>query len=100
MRLRLPRPEDQRDLVLYLPDEILIVDHMRQHSAVHRYEFEVAGEATRGLPRATPPAPYPAGGPRPPPPPRPPRPRRNARPPPKAHTTLLRGGPFQGGCRE
>ena len=58
MRLRLPRPEDQRELVLYLPDEILIVDHMRQHSAVHRYEFEVAGQSTRGLPRATPPAPY------------------------------------------
>ena len=58
MRLRLPRPEDQRDLVLYLPDEILIVDHMRQHSAVHRYEFEVAGQSTHGLPRATPPAPY------------------------------------------
>jgi anthranilate synthase len=57
-RLRLPRPEDQRDLVLYLPDEILIVDHMRQHSAVHRYEFEVAGESTHGLPRATPAAPY------------------------------------------
>src|SRR5690349_11545902 len=58
MRLRLPRPEDQRDLVLYLPDEILIVDHMRQHSAVHRYEFEVAGHSTRGLPRGTPPAAY------------------------------------------
>ncbi len=43
MRLRLPRPEDQRDLVLYLPDEILIVDHMRQAAAIHRYEFEVAG---------------------------------------------------------
>jgi len=58
MRLKLPRPEDQRDLVLYLPDEILIVDHMRQHSAIHRYEFEVAGQSTRGLPRGTPPAPY------------------------------------------
>src|SRR6266513_3227773 len=58
MRLKLPRPEDQRDLVLYLPDEILVVDHMRQHSAIHRYEFEVAGQSTRGLPRATPPAPY------------------------------------------
>jgi anthranilate synthase len=58
MRLRLPRPDDQRDLVLYLPDEILIVDHMRQHSAVHRYEFEVAGQSTHGLPRATPPATY------------------------------------------
>ncbi|MBV9151081.1 MAG: anthranilate synthase component I [Alphaproteobacteria bacterium] len=57
-RLRLPRPADQRDLVLYLPDEILIIDHMRQHSAVHRYEFEVAGASTRGLPRASSPAPY------------------------------------------
>jgi anthranilate synthase len=58
MKLRLPRPDDQRDLVLYLPDEILIVDHMRQQSAIHRYEFEVGGRSTAGLPRATPPAPY------------------------------------------
>jgi anthranilate synthase len=58
MQLRLPRPADQRDLVLYLPDEILIVDHMRQQAALHRYEFEVAGRSTAGLPRATPPAPY------------------------------------------
>jgi anthranilate synthase len=57
-RLKLPRPDDQRDLVLYLPDEILIVDHMRQHSAVHRYDFEVAGNSSRGVPRATAPAPY------------------------------------------
>ena len=34
MQLRLPRPDDQRDLVLYLPDEILIVDHMRQSAAL------------------------------------------------------------------
>jgi anthranilate synthase len=53
MRLRLPRPDDQRDLVLYLPDEILIVDHMRQSAAIHRYEFEVAGATTSRLPRAT-----------------------------------------------
>lgn len=58
MQLRLPRPEDQRDLVLYLPDEILIVDHMRQYAALYRYEFEVAGRSTAGLARATPPAPY------------------------------------------
>ena len=58
MQLRLPRPEDQRDLVLYLPDEILVVDHMRQITATHRYEFEVAGISTCGLPRATTPAPY------------------------------------------
>jgi anthranilate synthase len=58
MRLTLPRPEDQRDLVLYLPDEILVVDHMRQIAATHRYEFEFAEGSTAGLPRATPAAPY------------------------------------------
>jgi anthranilate synthase len=58
MRLKLPRPEDQRDLVLYLPDEILVVDHMRQIAATHRYDFEVAGGSTAGLPRETAPAPY------------------------------------------
>ncbi len=58
MPLRLPRPADQRDLVLYLPDEILVVDHMRQIAAVHRYEFEFAGASTAGLPRATAAAPY------------------------------------------
>jgi len=57
-KLRLPRPDDQRDLVLYLPDEILIVDHMRQSAAVHRYEFEVGGATTSGLPRTTAPDPY------------------------------------------
>jgi anthranilate synthase len=58
MRLRLPRPDDQRDLVLYLPDEILVVDHMRQTAAVHRYEFTLGSEATVGLDRAAALAPY------------------------------------------
>ena len=58
MPLRLPRPDDQRDLVLYLPDEILVVDHMRQVSETHVYEFEAAGVSTCGLPRSTAPAPY------------------------------------------
>jgi anthranilate synthase len=58
MPLRLPRPGDQRDLVLYLPDEILVVDHMRQVTATHRYEFDVDGVSTYGLPRSTTPAPY------------------------------------------
>src|SRR6267142_2991316 len=58
MQLRLPRPADQRDLVLYLPDEILIVDHMRQIAALHRYEFEVGGVSTEGLQRNTRPDPY------------------------------------------
>jgi anthranilate synthase len=58
MRLRLKRPADQRDLVLYLPDEILIVDHMRQVAAVHRYDFDVGRQSTVGLDRATLPAAY------------------------------------------
>jgi anthranilate synthase len=58
MTLRLPRLDDQRDLVLYLPDEILIVDHMRQQAAVHRYDFAVGGKSTVGLARATADAPY------------------------------------------
>ena len=58
MRLRLPRPDDQRDLVLYLPDEVLIVDHMRQQSALYRYNFAAGGASTVGLPRETPEAPY------------------------------------------
>ena len=40
------------------PYDILIVDHMRQQSAVYRYDFAVDGRSTAGLPRETPPAPY------------------------------------------
>jgi anthranilate synthase len=58
MTLRLPRLADQRDLALYLPDEILIVDHMRQQAAVHRYDFAVGGKSTADLARATVEAPY------------------------------------------
>jgi anthranilate synthase len=58
MPLRLPRPDDQRDLVLYLPDEILIVDHMRQQASLYRYDFAVSGKSTAGLSRATPEATY------------------------------------------
>jgi anthranilate synthase len=68
VELQLPRPGDQRDLVLYLPDEILIVDHMRQQAALHRYEFAVAGSSTAGLARATVPAPYRLAATAPPPP--------------------------------
>ena len=48
------RPEGQNDLVLYLADEILVIDHQRARAQVHRYEFTVPGGATtRGLARAT-----------------------------------------------
>src|SRR6185436_20154454 len=43
IRLRLARPADQRDLILYLPDELLIVDHRREVAQRRRYDFEVDG---------------------------------------------------------
>ncbi|PKU23143.1 anthranilate synthase component I [Telmatospirillum siberiense] len=58
MDLRLPRAADQRDLVLYLPDEIHLVDHMRKTATIRRYDFSVDGRGTAGLPRETAPAPY------------------------------------------
>jgi anthranilate synthase len=51
LRLRLERPERQRDLVLYLPDEILVVDHRREHGMRRRYELAPDGVSTRGMPR-------------------------------------------------
>jgi anthranilate synthase len=59
--LRHQRPDEQRDLVLHLPDEIYVLDRKRETATRYRYDFEVAGASTRGLPRRTPPAP--AGGP-------------------------------------
>ncbi len=49
---RLKRAGSQRDLVLYLPDEILVVDHYSAKAWTDRYDY--AGEAfsTAGLPRA------------------------------------------------
>src|SRR2546427_11416191 len=58
IRLRLERPPEQRDLVLYLPDELIVVDHRREVAMRRRYEFEVAGRSTRGLPRAGTAEPY------------------------------------------
>ena len=49
--LKLKRPDDQRDVVLFLPDEILIVDHHGKRAYVLEYDFAVAGKSTAGLPR-------------------------------------------------
>jgi len=53
VRLRKTRPHDQRDLVLHLPDEILILDRKREEAIRYAYEFEVAGTSTAGLDRRT-----------------------------------------------
>ncbi|SNT28775.1 anthranilate synthase, component I [Actinomadura meyerae] len=59
LRTRLERPDDQRDLVLHLADEMVVVDRKRETSHRMSYEFEVGGESTAGLPRATEPTPVP-----------------------------------------
>ena len=58
MALKQVRADDQRDLVLYLPDEVLITDHMRQVSSVFRYEFAVGGKSSAGKGRGNVAAPY------------------------------------------
>lgn len=58
VREKLSRDGDQRDLVLYLPDEILIVDHRREAATLYRYEFETDEGGTRGRQRGGPEAAY------------------------------------------
>jgi anthranilate synthase len=67
VRLHQPRSPEQRDLVLYLPDELIIVDHRREVAMRRGYDFTVAGHSTLGLPRTGDARPYVAA----PPPPRP-----------------------------
>jgi anthranilate synthase len=57
IRMRVPRPDDQRDLVLHLADDMIVVDRKRETSARMTYEFTVGGVSTDGLPRDTEPTP-------------------------------------------
>ncbi len=47
----LERSADSRDVVLYLPDELLVVDHHGRAATIFRYDFEVDGVSTEGLER-------------------------------------------------
>ena len=49
--LSLERPAEGRDLVLYLPDELVVVDHRRGRATRRRYDFGARGRSTRGMPR-------------------------------------------------
>ena len=51
VELQLPREPDARDLVLYLPDEILVVDHHAARAWVQTYEYEWSGRSTAALSR-------------------------------------------------
>ncbi|SSC66138.1 anthranilate synthase [Ciceribacter selenitireducens] len=48
IKLSLARPEDQRDMVLFLPDEILVVDHYSAKAWIDRYDFEKGELSTKG----------------------------------------------------
>lgn len=48
---KLERKESQRDLVLFLPDEILVVDHYSTKAWTDRYDYSGEGFSTEGLPR-------------------------------------------------
>jgi len=46
--LKLVRPDDQRDMVLFLPDEILVVDHYSAKAWIDRYDFTKGDVTTVG----------------------------------------------------
>ncbi|MEW6634356.1 MAG: anthranilate synthase component I, partial [Pseudomonadota bacterium] len=48
---KLERKASQRDLVLFLPDEILVVDHYSTKAWTDRYDYSGEGFSTEGLPR-------------------------------------------------
>lgn len=58
INLKLERPADQRDMVLFLPDEILVVDNYSAKAWVDRYDFEKNGETTKGKPWDIPAEPF------------------------------------------
>lgn len=45
------RSINQRDMVLYLPDEIVIVNHRKEEAFVRRYDFQFQGKSTQSLAR-------------------------------------------------
>ncbi|MBV8165952.1 MAG: chorismate-binding protein, partial [Alphaproteobacteria bacterium] len=51
LALKKPRPDDQRDLVVFIPDSLILVDNQRQRACRLDYEFAVDGANTAGLTR-------------------------------------------------
>jgi anthranilate synthase len=48
-----PREKDQRDIVLYIPDQLLAYDRATSRGAVISYDFSWKGKTTAGLSRET-----------------------------------------------
>jgi anthranilate synthase len=58
IKLSMQRPEDQRDMVLFLPDEILVVDHHAAKAWIDRYDFAKDGVTTEGKAQEIAPEPF------------------------------------------
>lgn len=56
--LKLARPDDQRDMVLFLPDEILVVDHYSAKAWIDRYDFTKGDVTTIGQSEEIAPEPF------------------------------------------
>ena len=52
LQYKMERGNDQRDLVLFLPDEILVVDHHQAIAWHDKYEFSIGDKSTRGIERS------------------------------------------------
>ncbi|WP_431201773.1 anthranilate synthase component I [Bradyrhizobium betae] len=53
-----PREQDQRDIVLYVPDRLLAYDRATGRGVVLTYDFAWKGKSTAGLPHETAESPY------------------------------------------
>ena len=58
IEMKLERPDDQRDMVLYIPDEIIVVDLYAEEATRYRYDFAFEGNTTEGMERAERPEPF------------------------------------------
>jgi len=51
IRLKHTRPADQRDMVLYLPDDLIVVDRQKETAFRYRYDFRCEGQSTAATPK-------------------------------------------------
>ncbi len=58
LQLHHPRRQDRPDLHLFLPDELVVVDHRKEQARRYRYEFAAGGLSTEGMVRGTDAVPY------------------------------------------
>jgi anthranilate synthase len=58
IQLRHERPAERPDLHLFLPDDLIVIDHRKEQARRFCYDFTIEGASTSGLSRDTGPSPY------------------------------------------